>query len=107
MMLASGIGGVIVLRPRLGGGKPGTDGTFPCDFSDSSRNTPLKSAGAKGAGPLDRNVVWVEVPVERNRSRLDLNQGGAVLRTAVRGRAARAMLLDDSRQGSQRLVRLS
>src|ERR1017187_8348822 len=34
MMLASGIGGVIVLRPRLGGGKPGTDGTFPCDFSE-------------------------------------------------------------------------
>src|ERR1019366_6453364 len=34
MMLASGIGGVIVLRPRLGGWKPGTDGTFPCDFSE-------------------------------------------------------------------------
>ena len=29
--------------------------------------------------------------------RLELNQGGVVLRTAVRRRAARAMLLDDSR----------
>src|ERR1035438_7828548 len=84
MMLASGIGGVIVLRPRLGGGKPGTDGTFLCDFSDSSRNTPLTSAGTKGAGPLDRNVVWVEVPVERNRSRLDLNQGGRSCRSCAR-----------------------
>ena len=39
--------------------------------------------------------------------RSDLKQGGVVLGTAVRCRAARAMLLDYSRQGSQRLVRLS